>query len=147
MLLFMSRFWKLKKHAFEYLFAMCPLRHTQKMKLKKCIVGRPEYFDMVNKTKQKKIKLKKKKRNKNKDKEDKTKQNKTIKINKSINQSKMGVGSPPPPLLCTPMHGRHSILNCGKDSLWVRCSQGSRGLPPDGVVAPPCLRKLFIRWA
>ena len=52
------------------------------MKLKKCIVGRPEYFDMVNKTKQKKIKLKKKKRNKNKDKEDKTKQNKTIKINK-----------------------------------------------------------------
>ena len=32
----------------------------RKMKLKKCIVGRPEYFDMVNKTKQKKIKLKKK---------------------------------------------------------------------------------------
>ena len=44
------------------------------MKLKKCIVGRPEYFDMVNKTKQNKIK-KKKKRNNNKDKEDKTKQN------------------------------------------------------------------------
>ena len=49
------------------------------MKLKKCIVGRPGYFDMVNKTKQKKIKLKKKeKRNKNKNKEDKTKQYKQI---------------------------------------------------------------------
>ena len=47
------------------------------MKLKKCIVGRPGYFDMVNKTKQKKIKfLKNKKETK------KTKQNKTIKINK-----------------------------------------------------------------
>ena len=28
------------------------------------------------------------------------------------------------------MHGRHSILNCGKDTLWARCSQGSRELAP-----------------
>ena len=33
--------------------------------------------------------------------------------------------------LCVPlMHGRHSILNCGKDILWARCSQGSRELAP-----------------
>ena len=43
-----------------YLFALCPYWGIhRKMKLKKCIVGRPGYFDMVNKTKQNKIKLKK----------------------------------------------------------------------------------------
>ena len=47
------------------------------MKLKKCIVGRPGYFDMVNKTTENKIK-KDKKQTKTKTK--KTKQ--TIKINK-----------------------------------------------------------------
>ena len=58
--------------------SICPVLSIEasyrKMKLKKCIVGRPGYFDMVNKTKQKKIKLKKiKKETKTKTK--KTKQN------------------------------------------------------------------------
>ena len=35
--------------------------------------------------------------------------------------------APPSPLF---MHGRHSILNCGKDTLWARCLQGSRELAP-----------------
>ena len=82
MLLFMSRYWKLKKHAFEYLFAMCPLRHTQKNETEEMHCGKTWilWYGKQNKTKENKIK--KKKRNKNKDKEDKTKQNKTIKINK-----------------------------------------------------------------
>ena len=68
----------MKKHAFEYIYLPCVHWDIhRKMKLKKCIVGRPGYFDMVNKTKQKKIKLKKtnKKETKTKTK-DKTKQNK-----------------------------------------------------------------------
>ena len=74
MLLFMSRYWKLKKHAFEYLFAMCPLRHTQKNETEEMHCGKTWilWYGKQNKTKQNKIK---KKRNKNKDKEDKTKQN------------------------------------------------------------------------
>ena len=73
MLLFMSRYWKLKKHAFEYIYLACVHWGIhRKMKLKKRIVGRHEYYDMVNKTKQKKIKFKKKE---TKTKTKKTKQN------------------------------------------------------------------------
>ena len=48
-------------------------------------------------------------------------------------QRKGGYSPPAPPPhtpLGTLMHGRHSILNCGKDSMWARCSQGSRELAP-----------------
>ena len=77
----MSHAWKLKKTAFEYIYLPCVHieAYTEKMKLKKCIMGRPGYFDMVNKTKQNKTKLKKqkkKKETKTKTKEDTTKQSK-----------------------------------------------------------------------
>ena len=72
----MSRYWKLKKHAFEYIYLPCVHRGIhRKMKLKKCIVGRPEHFDMVNKAKNK-IKLKKKQKQNKEDKTKKTKQSK-----------------------------------------------------------------------
>ena len=49
----MNRHWKLKKHAFEYIYlSSVDWGIHRKMKLKICIVGRPGYFfDMVNKTK------------------------------------------------------------------------------------------------
>ena len=40
--------------------------------------------------------------------------------------------APPSPLF---MHGHHSILNCGKDTLWARCSQGVQGAGPLAEVA------------
>ena len=74
MLLFKSRAFCMLLNI--YLFALCPYWGIhRKMKLKKCIVGRPGYFDMVNKT-QKKIKLKKIKKEQKQNKEDKTKQSK-----------------------------------------------------------------------
>ena len=54
-------------------------------------------------------------------------------ISPDCHQKMGGAAAPTPhPLpLCVPlMHGRHSILNCGKDTLWARCSQGSRELAP-----------------
>ena len=79
------------------------------MKLKKCIVGRPGYFDMVNKTKQNKIKFKKnKKRNKNKNKEDKTKQSKQI--NKCVNSVSSILGYSFKLML-------HGLEECGWDLL------------------------------
>ena len=44
-------------------------------------------------------------------------------------------GSSPSPLLML-MHGHHSILNCGKDSLWARCSAGVQGAGSLAGVAP-----------
>ena len=57
----MSLYWKMKKHAFEYIYLPCVHWGLhRKMKLKKCIVGRPGYlYDMVNKRKVNKRKVQK----------------------------------------------------------------------------------------
>ena len=82
MLFIHESYWKLKKHGFEYiidytnyLFALCPLGHTQKNETEEMHFGKTWilWYGKQNKTKENKIKKKKRKKKQKQRRQNKTK--------------------------------------------------------------------------